>query len=96
MTDTTNRLPDLVVRTTSCGDRFGWRLVTLDDERFLTSMEQAEKDGSQPDYATRVEARIAAGQVLLAMVRDQSGASVEGEIVSVSLQEAQGEGRLAA
>lgn len=96
MTDDTTRLPDLVVRTTACGDRFGWRLVTLDGGRFLTSMEQSGKDGSQPDYATREEARTAAGKVLIDLVRNQAAADTEGEIVPMSVRVDGDKGRLAA
>ena len=81
MTDTTTRLPDLIIRTTASGDRFGWRFVTMDDERFLTSMEQSEKDGSPADYETRAEARQAAGRHLLALVENQP--DVAGEVVSM-------------
>lgn len=96
MTDTTTRLPDLIVRTTSCGDRFGWRLVTLEDQRFLTSMEQSEKDGSPADYATRDEARRAAGQVLIGLVLMQNAESSDGEVVAMSSRDTPVTGRLAA
>jgi hypothetical protein len=80
MTDATDRLPDLLVRTTSRGERFGWRLVTTEGDRFLGSDEQAARDGSPADHATRAEARQAAGQVLLALVRAQA-APLVGEVV---------------
>jgi len=94
MTDTTTRLPDLLVRTTSRGDRFAWRLVTLDDERFLTSVEQSEVDGSNADFETRAEARQAGGRMLLSIVETRN--AVEGEIVPMPGRSMAGPGRLAA
>jgi len=94
MTDTTTRLPDLLVRTTSRGDRFAWRLVTLDDERFLTSVEQSEVDGSDADFETRAEARQAGGRMLLSLVETQNAA--QGEIVPMPGRPMAGPGRLAA
>jgi hypothetical protein len=82
MTDTATRLPDLLVRTTARGDRFGWRLVTLEGDSFLNSVQQAESDGSPSDYATRTEARQAAGAVLLALVQAQPERTT-GEIVEM-------------
>jgi hypothetical protein len=95
MTDTiTTRLPDLIVRTTSRGERFAWRLVTLDDERFLTSVEQSDVDGSPADFETRAEARQAGGRMLLSLVEAQN--AVEGEIVPMPVRAMTGPGRLAA
>ena len=79
---TTARLPDLIVRTTSLGDRFGWRLVTIEGNRYLSSSEQAEKDGSPADYATRSEARQAAGKILIDLVNAQP-TQTKGEIVTL-------------
>jgi len=94
MTDTTTRLPDLLVRTTSRGDRFAWRLVTLDDERFLTSVEQSEVDGSDADFETRAEARQAGGRMLLSLVETRNAA--QGEIVPMPGRPMAGPERLAA
>lgn len=96
MTDTTTRLPDLLVRTTARGERFAWRLVTMEDQRFLTSVEQSEKDGSPADFATRMEARQAGGRVLISLVEQQPDTIQEGEIVPMPSTSIGGPARLAA
>lgn len=96
MSDTTTRLPDLLVRTTSRGDRFAWRLVTLDDARFLTSVEQSDIDGSPADYGTRAEARQAGGAMLVSLVQAQPDAAGEGDLVDMPARTMAGPARLAA
>lgn len=82
MTDTHAPLPDLIVRTTARGDRFGWRIVTLEGDRFLSSDTQAETSGGPVDFESRSDARRDASRVLLGLIESQTQAPA-GEVVTM-------------
>ncbi len=82
MTDAKTPLPDLIVRTTARGDRFGWRIVTLEGDRFLSSETQAETSGGPVDFESRIEARRDASRILLGLIESRAQAPA-GEIVEM-------------